>query len=375
MLLAAPCAARAERSGVPAWLPPLPDTVAAFDVAYRAWMFEYGIKRATLAVSYRGRLVQVAGYGGGDGTERVHIASLSKAITAVCASRLVDAGKLDFDSELGQALADKLAALGPPTDQRLRTVTIGQLISHRGGIGGSGSGGDPATGANLLALFKRKSPSEAEANDMLGAVIKAPLGRRPGGSFGYSNGGYVLLGAAIEAVSGEEYRRHCARSVLEPLGIRNAGFARNWAVMGPYGGWSLSGPEYLAFYRSLEPGPNSILGPKARAWNEDGTGRAVPKIANVHYGLGLNLRRRGEAWQWSHTGSWDWTQASALGGRLETSFGSLATRSEFGASWFVHYIPQPSEQARRELDIVLWRAARTVKVWPEIDGFAKLGLR
>ena len=51
-----------------------------------------------------------------------------------------------------------------------------------------------------------------------------PMLARPGGPFVYNNGGFVILGAVIEAVSGEAYRTFVEREVLARANMRRSGF-------------------------------------------------------------------------------------------------------------------------------------------------------
>ena len=70
-------------------------TVEVVDTAFSRWIKEHSVQRATLAVAHDDRLVLVKGYGGASGERRGLIASLSKAITAACATTLIQQGKRD----------------------------------------------------------------------------------------------------------------------------------------------------------------------------------------------------------------------------------------------------------------------------------------
>src|SRR5262245_53066622 len=69
-------------------------TNAGFDSALKSWMTEHQIPAASLAVMKDKRIVTTLGYGGMNAAAPARIASLSKAITAVCIARLVDQGRL-----------------------------------------------------------------------------------------------------------------------------------------------------------------------------------------------------------------------------------------------------------------------------------------
>ena len=46
----------------------------------------------------------------------------------------------------------------------------------------------------------------------------------PGEKYKYSNSGYVLLGAIIESVSGQDYEAYLKENIFEPLGMKHTGF-------------------------------------------------------------------------------------------------------------------------------------------------------
>src|SRR5262249_27258836 len=125
-----------------------PDVAAgsAFDAAMRGWMAAHGVSRGSIAVMRDNRLVFAAGYGGRGATERVGIWSLSKAVTGVCIATLVQDNKLRFDDPVGPLLGPVFSKFGQPADERLRRVTVAQLLTHRSGLPRSGSGNKFAPG-------------------------------------------------------------------------------------------------------------------------------------------------------------------------------------------------------------------------------------
>jgi len=93
-----------------------------FDITLRDWMVEHQVPAASLAAMKNGKIVATVGAGGMQATGPARIASLSKAITAVCVSRLIDEGRLSFKAPLGNLLAKQFQALGQPVDPRFKTV-------------------------------------------------------------------------------------------------------------------------------------------------------------------------------------------------------------------------------------------------------------
>lgn len=75
----------------------------------------------------------------------VDIGSITKLVTAVMASKLVEQGKLDFDQELAQLLGDQV-----PADKA--GITLHQLLTHTAGF-------VDTVGDDFEALSKSESSS------------------------------------------------------------------------------------------------------------------------------------------------------------------------------------------------------------------------
>jgi CubicO group peptidase (beta-lactamase class C family) len=111
---------------------------------------KYDIPGASLAVSFKGKLILARGYGYAKKslTEKIPVqpqsrfrfASLSKPLTAAAIMLLVEEGKLSLDDSIISLLQE----LGPQkiTDSRINQITVQHLLEHRGGFDRS-IGGDP----------------------------------------------------------------------------------------------------------------------------------------------------------------------------------------------------------------------------------------
>lgn len=135
-------------------------------------------------------------------------ASAGKMFTAVSVLQLVEAGKIELDASLGTYLTDYPNA-------QMAQVTIRQLLQHRGGTGDVGilardEGNNRAkvrTIADVIALNGDRAPSFP-----------------PGTRMAYSNYGFLLLGAVVERVSGQNYYDYVKEHLFEPAGMTSAGF-------------------------------------------------------------------------------------------------------------------------------------------------------
>jgi CubicO group peptidase (beta-lactamase class C family) len=97
-------------------------TVDGIEQAWRAWMAGHHRKTGGLAVVHGGRAVREAAMGQEAVGAPVPVASLSKAVTAVCVAGLIERGRLSFETPLSQALARTMARVGQPADPRLSAV-------------------------------------------------------------------------------------------------------------------------------------------------------------------------------------------------------------------------------------------------------------
>jgi CubicO group peptidase (beta-lactamase class C family) len=240
----------------------------------RQWMAFHHVPTASVAIMQGDRLVSTSGFGGMQATTPARIASLSKAITAICVAQLVDAGRLSFTTTLGTALARTFARVGQPIDPRFKSITIEQLLAHRGGLAR-----EPVPG-----------PRDRNMTDRFIKSLATPLIDEPGASRTYSNVGYLVLGMVVEAVTGTDYERYCRSAALAPMRVRGTIEPRLLARASS-GGWRVSAADYARFIQVFEPG-SSPLGPLARAWQERQRG----------YGLGVGITRTARGTILTHTG-------------------------------------------------------------------------
>ncbi len=183
-----------------------------------------------------------------------HIGSLTKSMTATLAARLVVRGRIRWDSTVGEVFGSGLPGLDP----RAREITLIQLLSHRAGLPQNISAAEIAG----LILRHRRASIRTQRLAFANAALSHPPRTRPGSAFAYSNAGYIVAGAMLEAVTGESWERLMAREVFRPLGLTSAGF-------GPPGTRGrLDQPRghrvrLTGGLRAIEPGPTADNPPAA----------------------------------------------------------------------------------------------------------------
>ena len=242
LLLLAPLQAPAERAPAPAQAPAAvlsaPLDVSALLEAVRVQHDLPGMIGLTLE---RERVVALGATGlrksGNDArmlaTDLVHIGSCTKAMTATLCARLVQQGKLTWESTLAQVFAQSAPKMHPTW----RDVTLEQLLQHR-------------SGAPANVKPDRKGTPRQQRVRQLASVTAEPLPAERRGKFEYSNVGYVLAGHMAEHVAGLDFEELIQRELFQPLGIASAGSGA------PGTASQLSQPRgHLEMGLPIEPGP------------------------------------------------------------------------------------------------------------------------
>lgn len=159
----------------------------------------------------------------------INLGSINKMFTAIAIAQLQATGKLDWQDTVGRHLPEL------PNAAIREQVTIHQLLTHTSGVGSYWN----------EAYAARKDQLRTH-QDFLETFIHEPLRFEPGKGLEYSNGGPVILGRIIEAVSGLDYDTYLRTQVYGPAGMthtdhyrrddRSAGYARGY-MKGADGGW------------------------------------------------------------------------------------------------------------------------------------------
>lgn len=148
-------------------------------------------------------------------SDKWHIGSCTKSMTATLAASLVEDGKLSWDSTIGDVL-------GPTLKMRkeYRDVTLRTLLSNRSGIPGKVP---PEIWKRTWAGDKRpdiRKQRTAFVKSMLNVAPSFP----PGTKYEYSNAGWVTAGAMLEAVTDTSWEDLITRHLFKPLAMTSAGF-------------------------------------------------------------------------------------------------------------------------------------------------------
>jgi methyl acetate hydrolase len=153
------------------------------------------------------------------------IASMTKAITSVAAMQLVEQGKLklnepvpDIDSALSapQVLEGFDAAGVPQLRPAKRPITLRHLLTHTAGF--SYEVWDANTQRYVKATGMPSTPSGKVA------ALRTPLAFDPGERWLYGVN-IDWVGRIVEATSGQPLDVYFRENILDPLGMKDTGFA------------------------------------------------------------------------------------------------------------------------------------------------------
>jgi CubicO group peptidase (beta-lactamase class C family) len=133
-------------------------------------------------------------------------------MTAMLTARLVERGLLTWDSTLPALLP------GVSMNAAYSAVTPIELLSHRAGLFG-----DLLSHPDLWdPLWQPGDLLVQRAWFAAGALALAP--EQPVGTYTYSNAGYMVMGAALEARTGRTWEELLQTEVFDPLGATSCGF-------------------------------------------------------------------------------------------------------------------------------------------------------
>ena len=158
------------------------------------------------------------------------IASLSKPITSTAALTLFDEGRFALDDPITQVapeFADMrvLRDVNGPVEDTVpanRSITFGDLLTHRAGLTYGGFHSGPISEAYAKALGG-DIDSEFQPDDWLARLAALPLIGQPGGELTYGHATDVL-GLLIARMEGAPLGDVLQRRVFGPLGMVDSGF-------------------------------------------------------------------------------------------------------------------------------------------------------
>jgi D-alanyl-D-alanine carboxypeptidase len=139
---------------------------------------------------------------------RFHLGSADKSFTALMVARLIGEGRFSYETRLAELLPDY------PNAEFARACTVRHLLTHSAGLG---------------PLFGRPGWDNQRRFTRMAEIFPAfaaePPAFAPGARASYSNEGFIVLGAIIEAVTGRSWYDLLSEQIYAPAGMtRSAHF-------------------------------------------------------------------------------------------------------------------------------------------------------
>lgn len=222
-------------TAIPTDAPPTGDLGAALD-RYMNNLVDAKLFHGTVLVARAGTIILSKGYGPADSDHgiansantRLRIASVTKQFTAAAVMQLVAQGKLHVEDPICMHIDN--------CPERWHQITIQHLLTHTHGL----------PNFTDFPSYEQTQMNPITVSELLDKLrLQWPVWR-PGAEYHYGNTGYVLLGAIIERVSGQQYGDYLHDHVFAPLGMDNTGVTyapaagENWAL--PYQSFSRLAP-------------------------------------------------------------------------------------------------------------------------------------
>jgi CubicO group peptidase (beta-lactamase class C family) len=153
--------------------------------------------------------------------DRFHLGSCTKAMTATLVAMLVEEGRLNWATTLGELFADTVKPMHPAWEK----VTLRQVLGHRAGLRHE-PGGLTQVLKELVGRPPRAPPGTLPQQrlEIARQALSRPPGIPPDTRYWYSNVGYILAGAVLEQLTGRAWEELMRERLFQPLGISTGGF-------------------------------------------------------------------------------------------------------------------------------------------------------
>lgn len=136
---------------------------------------------------------------------KFNLGSMNKMFTAVAIAQLEERGKLRYTDLVADHLPDY------PNEAVRDKVQIRHLLTHTSGMGSHFT--DELLSQNLSQY--------RSLEDFIDTFAETELAFEPGTDSAYSNAGFYVLGAIVEAASGQDYFEYCRENIYKPAGMKN----------------------------------------------------------------------------------------------------------------------------------------------------------
>ena len=152
-----------------------------------------------------------------------HLGSCTKAMTATLAARIVERGDISWTTTVKEALGLH------NVDSALENITLLELMSHTAGMPARLKNQTPGLWKNLYKgiaynmTWQKGAKGRADRLKVAELLFSATPAQAVG-SYKYSNAGFMIAGAMLEAATDTEWEDLMRTELFKPLGMKNCGF-------------------------------------------------------------------------------------------------------------------------------------------------------
>lgn len=156
------------------------------------------------------------------GDEGFRMASITKTYVAATVLRLWEQGKIDLEAPITRWLPPSWMQALTQDGYRPQQITVRHLLSHTSGLA------DHAQAKQFIEAIKADPSIEwSRARDVARLVEWTDPVGKPGEKFAYSDTGYVLLGAIVEEITGQDLPDAVRSQLkLDSLGLKDTYWER-----------------------------------------------------------------------------------------------------------------------------------------------------
>ena len=261
--------------------------------------------RAALVAVYGRRVLASAGRDA-DEFSPLHLASVSKTLTAVAVLRLAERGDVKLGEPIGTYLSSEFNLRDGVAQQ-----PVSAFLNHASGLRSN----------NLRAVSRGLTTWREYAEQAADSRPTSSVGR-----YLYSNDNYVLLTALVETVAKRPFNVAIEQLIWDPLGVPGGYLdvaSRATQVLGGAGAWVASPYAVAVFFNSLNPATpgKKLLGSQ---W--------LDRLHSVEYSAEYRNGLRYRNASWGHTGSLYKARAAAVVARSGTVYVVLSEGSKPSSS-------------------------------------------
>ncbi|MBN1222697.1 MAG: serine hydrolase [Candidatus Aminicenantes bacterium] len=183
---------------------------------YMNALLKHRLFSGTILIAKDGEILVNKGYGmanyehgiANTGKTKFRIGSVTKQFTAVAILQLVAREEISLTAHI----TDYLPYYREDTGKK---ITVHDLLVHSSGL---------PNYTDLPNFYRDHSRDPFKMKDFIVQFCSGDLEFEPGSTWKYSNSGYFILGAIIDAVTGQPYEKYLREHIFDPAGMKDSGY-------------------------------------------------------------------------------------------------------------------------------------------------------